>query len=61
MENYVKRYDDVKNMYPAARAYRKVVHEHYKAIVRSKKDVATWLDQYHSLLWYKNAFNLAIK
>jgi hypothetical protein len=50
MENYVKRYDDVKNMYPAARAYRKVVHEHYKAIVRSKKDVATWLDQYHSLL-----------
>jgi hypothetical protein len=61
MENYVKRYGGAENMYPAARAYRKVVHEHYKAIVRSKTDVAAWLDQYHSLLWYRSAFNPAIK
>jgi hypothetical protein len=61
MENYVKRYRGAENMYTTARAYRKVVHEHYKAIVRSKKDVVDWLDQYHSLLWYRSAFNPAIK
>jgi hypothetical protein len=61
MENYVKRYGGAENMYPAARAYQKVVHEHYKAIVRSKKDVANWLDQFHSLLWYRSGFNPAIK
>jgi hypothetical protein len=61
MENYVKRYGGAKNMYPTARAYRKVVHDHYKTIIRSKIDVADWLDQYHSLLWYRSAFNPAIK
>jgi hypothetical protein len=61
MENYVKRYGGAENMYPVARAYRKVVHDHYKVIVRNKTDVTTWLDQYHSLLWYKSAFNPAIK
>jgi hypothetical protein len=40
MENYVKRYGGAENMYPTARAYRKTVHDHYKAIVRSKTDVA---------------------
>jgi hypothetical protein len=48
-------------MYPAARAYRKVVHEYYKALARSKPDVAHWMDTYHSLLWYRSGFNLAIK
>jgi hypothetical protein len=48
-------------MYPAARAYRKVVHDHYKAIVQSKSDVAHWLDTYHSLLWYRSGFNPVIK
>jgi transposase-like protein len=61
MENYVKRYGGTENMYPAVRAYRKVVHDHYKAIVRSKTDVTAWLDQYNSLLWYRSAFNPAIK
>jgi transposase-like protein len=61
MKNYVKRYGGAENMYPAARAYRKVVYEHYKAIVRSKKDVVAWLDQYHSLLCYRSTFNPVIK
>jgi hypothetical protein len=61
MENYVKKYEGAQNMYPTARAYRKVVHDNYKAIVRSKLDAAHWLDTYHSLLWYRSGFNPAIK
>jgi hypothetical protein len=37
-------------MCPTVKAYRKVVHDHYKAIVQSKSDVVHWLDIYHSLL-----------
>jgi hypothetical protein len=40
MKNYVKRYGGAENIYPAARAYRKIVHDHYKAIVRSKTYIA---------------------
>jgi hypothetical protein len=29
MENYVKRFAGAEHMYPAARAYGKVVHEHH--------------------------------
>jgi hypothetical protein len=61
MKNYVKKYAGAEHMYHAARAYRKVVHEHHKAQVRSKPDVAHWLDTYHSLLWYRSGFNPAIK
>jgi hypothetical protein len=39
MENYVKRYTGAEHMYPVARAYRKVVHEHHKAIVRRNLEV----------------------
>jgi hypothetical protein len=34
MENYVKKYVGIEHMYPADRAYRKVTHEHHKAIIR---------------------------
>jgi hypothetical protein len=61
MENYVKRYAGVEHMYPAAMAYRKVVHEHHKALDRCSPEVCNWLDEYHSLLWYKSGFNLAIQ
>jgi zinc finger SWIM domain-containing protein 3 len=61
MENYVKNYAGAEHMYPAARAYKKVVHEHHKAIVRCKPEVCYWLGMYHSLLWYKSSFNPAIK
>jgi hypothetical protein len=40
MQNYVKRFlGGVEHMYPVARAYRKVVHDHHLAIVREKLDV----------------------
>jgi hypothetical protein len=61
MENYMKNYACDEHMYPAARPYRKVVHEHHKAIVRSNSEVRYWLDTYHSLLWYRSGFNPAIK
>jgi hypothetical protein len=61
MENYVKKYGGAEYMYPATRAYRKVVHEHYKTIFHSKSDVAYWLDQYYSPLWYRSGFNPIIK
>jgi hypothetical protein len=34
MKNYVKRFASVEHMYPAARVYRKVIHEHHKVIPR---------------------------
>jgi hypothetical protein len=61
MENYVKRFGGAEHMYLAARAYRKVIHEHHKAIARRNLDVCYWLDEYHSLLWYMSGFNPAIK
>jgi hypothetical protein len=61
MENYIKRFANAEHMHLAARAYRKVVHEHYKAIPRRNPEVCYWLDEYHSLLWYRSGFNPAIK
>jgi hypothetical protein len=61
MENYVKRFVGAEHMYPAARAYRKIVHEHHKVIPRCNPNVFYWLDEYHSLLWYRSGFNPAIK
>jgi hypothetical protein len=61
MENYVKRFAGAEHMYPAARAYKKVVHEHHKVIPRRDPDVCYWLDEYHSLLWCRSGFNSAIK
>jgi hypothetical protein len=39
MDNYVKRYAGAKHTYPVARAYRKVVHEHHKALVRRNVEI----------------------
>jgi hypothetical protein len=62
MQNYVKRFSGgAEHMYPAARAYRKIVHDHHLAIVREKSDVCYWFDTYHSLLWYRSGFNPEIK
>jgi hypothetical protein len=44
MQNYVKRFPGgAEHMYPAARAYKKVVHDHHLALVREKLDVCYWL------------------
>jgi hypothetical protein len=61
MENYVMRYAGAEYIYPAARAYRKVVHENHKALVRRNPEAQAWLDGYHSLLWYRSGFNPVIK
>jgi hypothetical protein len=61
MENYVKRFAGTEHMYPVARVYRKVVHEHHMAIPRCNLDVCYFLDEYHSLLWYRSGFNPAIR
>jgi hypothetical protein len=61
MENYVKRFASAEHMYPAGMAYSKVVHEHHKTIPRCNPDVSYWLDEYHSLLWYRSGFNPTIE
>jgi hypothetical protein len=61
MENYVKRYVGAEHMYLVTRVYMKVVHEHHKALVRRNPEVCNWLDEYHSLLWYRSGLNTAIK
>jgi hypothetical protein len=61
MKNYVKMFAGAEHMYPAARVYMKVVYEHHKTIPRRNPDVFYWLDEYHSLLWYRSGFNPVIK
>ena len=61
MNNYVKQYAGSEYMYPAARAYKAEVYDMYIANVRSNPDIAAWLDRFHSLLWYRSAFNPTIK
>ncbi|CAA0839026.1 Unknown protein [Striga hermonthica] len=63
MDNYAKRKrPNTDNMYPAARSYRKEVHEHHHiAIVKSDLDTKEWLEQHHKLKWFRSGFNLAIK
>jgi hypothetical protein len=50
-----------KHMWPAARAYRKDVHDHHMAQVYCIPDVKPYLDRCHSPKWYKSGFNQAIK
>ncbi|CAA0829597.1 Unknown protein [Striga hermonthica] len=62
MDNYAKRKrPNADNMYPAARSYRKEVHEHHIAIVKSDLDTKEWLEQHHKLKWFRSGFNPAIK
>jgi hypothetical protein len=52
MQNYVKRFPGgAEHMYPVARAYRKVVHEHHLTIIRENRMSTT--ATYHLLLWYR--------
>jgi hypothetical protein len=61
MQNYIMQFSRREHMYHAARAYRKEVHDHHKANVASIEGVLPWLNQWHSLLWYRNGFNPVIK
>jgi hypothetical protein len=61
MQNYVKQWPGKEHMYPAARAYRPEVYEHHKLNIVGIDGVAAWLEQWHSLLWYRSGFNPDIK
>jgi transposase-like protein len=61
MNNFVKQFPSSEYMYPDARAYRKEVYDMYIANVKQNPAIADWLDKFHSLLWYRSAFNPSIK
>jgi hypothetical protein len=61
MNNFVKQFPGSEYMYPAARAYRKEVYDMYIANMKQNPTIADWLDKFHSLLWYRSAFNPSIK
>jgi transposase-like protein len=51
-------------MWPAARSYTKQTHSYHVGKVMAAStdtDFASWLQTYHSLLWYRSGFNTAIK
>jgi hypothetical protein len=41
--------------------YRKEVYDMYIVNVKQNPTIVYWLDKFHSLLWYRNAFNPSIK
>jgi hypothetical protein len=62
MQNYIKNHHGgSEHMYPAARAYRKLIYEHHIANIRNVPSIATYLDHHHKLLWYRSGFNPEIK
>jgi hypothetical protein len=51
-------------MWPAARAYRAQTHSYHLGKIMAAcadNEFASWLNTYHSLLWYRSGFNTAIK
>jgi hypothetical protein len=48
-------------MYPAARAYKKEVHDQHMVNVAAIGGVSKWLKDNHKLLWYRSCFNPAFK
>jgi hypothetical protein len=62
--NLIKKFrgDEFGRMWPAARAYTKQTHSyHLGKIMTTCPEFGTWLNTYHSLLWYRADFNTAIK
>jgi hypothetical protein len=48
-------------MYPAARAYRREVFDHYFSSIQEIPYVNSWLNEHHDCLWYRSGFNTDIK
>jgi hypothetical protein len=48
-------------MYPAARAYKREVHEQHKANVVVIDGFVAWMKWNYPLLWYRSDFNIDIK
>ena len=67
--NLIKKFrgDDFGRMWPAARSYTRQTHSYHLEKIKaacSEEDrvkFCTWLETYHSLLWYRSGFNTAIK
>jgi hypothetical protein len=62
--NLIKKFrgDEFGRMWPAARSYTKQTHSyHLGKIMAAYPEFGTWLNTYHSLLWYRADFNTAIK
>ncbi|KAE8776822.1 hypothetical protein D1007_50473 [Hordeum vulgare] len=62
--NLIKKFrgDEVERMWPAARSYTKQTHSyHLSKVMATCEEFGTWLNTYHSLLWYRSGFNTAIK
>ena len=62
--NLIKKFkgDVFGRMWPAARSYTKHTHAYQRGkIMASCPEFGTWLNTYHSLLWYSSGFNTAIK
>jgi hypothetical protein len=58
------RGDEFGRMWPAARAYRAQTHSYHLGKIMAAcadNEFASWLNTYHSLLWYRSGFNTAIK
>jgi transposase-like protein len=54
--------DDYGRLWLAARSYTKSTHSyHLGKIMAAYITFAPWMNQYHSLLWYRSGFNTAIK
>jgi hypothetical protein len=64
VDEFVKKFrgDEFGRMWPAARAYTKQTHSyHLGKIMTACPEFGTWLNTYHSLLWYRADFNTVIK
>lgn len=61
MQNYIKQFGGSEYMYPAARAYRREVFDHYFTSIQEIPKVSTCLHEHHDSLWYRSGFNTNVK
>uniref|UniRef100_A0A0A9ET60 Uncharacterized protein n=1 Tax=Arundo donax TaxID=35708 RepID=A0A0A9ET60_ARUDO len=48
-------------LFPAARAYKREVHDQLMSSILCDPEVSLWFDQHHNLKWTRCKFNTAIK
>jgi transposase-like protein len=62
--NVIRKFkgDEYGRLWPVARSYTKPTHSyHVGKIMAADITFSPWMNQYHSLLWYRSGFNTAIK
>jgi hypothetical protein len=47
IQNYIKQFGGSEYMYPAARAYRREVFDHYFSSIQEIPRVSSWLNEHH--------------